>query len=645
MEDLPGVMNRELEVRSVAHNLTKELSNSPSVGVSRRDFGSLYQSFSELNSKLASRVETNITPECHNSDYPFDYEKPSRPRPSVSASARSRCHYNFCEDRHDALETTEGQIVGAVDRCCVCSTLASEEELVMTPCCLKAVGSICFEERLQETGKCCLCQANQPTSDSRCSAAALEGASGYKVHFITESYQDERGDEGKVGTAKTESLQSENRSSTGHAVAGDPPRLLEASEAQLASVIANEESGVLDRSRSFSIYERARAMEDGSKRLEHGNIVNLEELKKFSSDFKRRTPVPKHSIPLLAKNTAKKQNRNLVEDAQRKAPDPLASATTSSVASMKPHLPADSKEQNLQTEIRDDHLVTKLHILKLFDQDVKCYLKDVHKEDLLNLVHSALQERVNPMVCKKFFQQAEVLENGHVDLLICSNCSQDSDLKNGMKDWPRAFVSFVLTSQLRVYKVTVDHIQIGTMNILRGFEKSMTVQTLVNDNASVLKSLRAPADIRGIYWNKNVIGLRPIMYASITIKFSTAQQANETIEHGILWNHERRPCRRQGPHPRITQCLNCLAYGHIFKDCSSAPRCHFCAGMHLSTACTHDPATNKVCLKCALCGGAHDATSEECDSRKLERQGVQLENRFYPTGAENAEQGATASAA
>lgn len=481
IEDLPGDKNRELGMESGAQNLTRESSNSLSVGVPRRVFDALYHSFSELNSKLASRVEINDTPGSHDSEDTFDSEDTLRPSPLASASAQFLGHHDFCEDAHGFREPFEGQSVGTVDRCCVCSTPATEEELMTTPCCFRAVGSICFDERLEDTTKCCLCQAPETRSDQRCSAAPSEVTSDYKFNFATETLQD-----------------------------------------------------------------------DG------------------------------------------------------------------------------------------DHLVTKSHVLKLIDQDVIYYLEDVHPEDLLDFIHSALKNQVHHIACKRFFYEARVQKNGNVSLSICSKCSQDADLMNGMKDWPRAFQSFVLTTQMRSYKVTVENIQIGSMKISRGFEKSKTIQTLVNDNTSVLKSLKTPAEIRGICWNKRVAGLKPIERTSITITFSTAQQANEAIEHGILWNHERRRCRRQGPHPRITQCRNCLAYGHILKDCSSAPRCHVCAGMHLSKECTWDPVADKACRKCALCGGAHDAMNEECNSRKAERQRLQLGNRFYPTGAEKVELDGTA---
>ena len=201
----------------------------------------------------------------------------------------------------------------------------------------------------------------------------------------------------------------------------------------------------------------------------------------------------------------------------------------------------------------------------------------------------------------------------------------------GSTYWPRAFESFVLNYHLHVYKVTKKHIQICSMNISRHAEKSGTIEKLFIDNRSVIKSLKMPADIKEIRWNKGV-GPRPIESASVTITFTTAQQANEAIYHGLLWKDERRICRKQGPHPWIIQCRNCQAYGHFFKDCSLPPRCHVCAGTHISTTFPCDP-TDKTRMKCALSMGAHDATDEDCPLRKAERRRLQLVNRYYATGA------------
>ena len=113
-----------------------------------------------------------------------------------------------------------------------------------------------------------------------------------------------------------------------------------------------------------------------------------------------------------------------------------------------------------------------------------------------------------------------------------------------LKDGSSVFQSFVLTTQLRGYQVTVHHIQFGTMSILRGFDQSKTIRILLDKNAAVLKSFTKPADIRDIHWNMSFVDLEPLDYATIAITFATAQQANEAIEHGVLWNDERRECKR-----------------------------------------------------------------------------------------------------
>lgn len=222
--------------------------------------------------------------------------------------------------------------------------------------------------------------------------------------------------------------------------------------------------------------------------------------------------------------------------------------------------------------------------------------------------------------------------NRCINLSICLNCSQEPGLMNGPTNRYLVFESFVLTDRQRSYRVTMGHIQVRTMNIVNNFDKIKTTQKLLKDNASVLKSLTGQTDVRDIRWNGSATSFKPQDYASITVTFSSSQLANEAIEHGPLWNHERRVCKTQAPCHRITQCGNCQAYSHISKECSSAPRCCLCAGMHISTACPHDPAVDKQSLRCALCGNAHNAMDEDCNSRKAERQRLQLERRFYRTG-------------
>ena len=106
-----------------------------------------------------------------------------------------------------------------------------------------------------------------------------------------------------------------------------------------------------------------------------------------------------------------------MKDNQLKASGPSVPATSMSQVS------AYSEGQNPQTEDQDSHLDTKSRKLKLIHQDVIYHIKDVHRDDLLDLVHSALEDCKHRMPYKNFFERAKVLEDGNVDVSICSKCS------------------------------------------------------------------------------------------------------------------------------------------------------------------------------------------------------------------------------
>ena len=347
------------------------LCNPSYEGVPRRVFIALYQSFSQLNAKLASKVEIKMSSTCSDPVPPFDSEAPSGARSPASESSHLLDLISFDDGLCGSLEQTEDQglSVAAADRCCMCLTVASDEELMTTPCCLRAVGSICFEEGLQDNGTCCLCKEHPYNSNLQSSGEPSDGATDYKVHFVPAS----------------------------------------------------------------------------------------------------------------------------------------------------------------QTEEQVGHLTTVSHRFKLLDRDVIHHVKGVDEESLLDLVYSAFRERVHRTACKGFFQRAQVLDRRYIGLSICLTCSQDPDLMTGLKNGSSVFESFVLTTQLRRYQVTLYHIQIGTMSIVRGVDKSKTIKILLEKNASVLKSFQKPVDIRAIYWTQSIGDLRPLDYAAITVTFSTAQQANEAI--------------------------------------------------------------------------------------------------------------------
>ena len=590
--DLCSAIDKESE----SGDMTSEPGANRVEGLPRRAFNAPYQSFSRLNAKLASKVDIKMASTCSDSIPPFDYEGASRPRAPTSESAQSLDLISFDDEIRDSLEQTADQSldVATADRCCMCLTVASDEELMTTPCCLRAVGSICFDKGLQDNGKCCLCQVHPYKSSL---AEPSDGASDYKVHFVRATRQKEETYKAPLETFTIGCAEQSNSFSMITSVADDLPPLIDFSEPLTVNAAENQTSQILIHS------------------------PNTEKVA-----WEPLTPLPKSQS--LTQNPATQKQCEPAKKFQYKTLE------TSITVNAPPKISDDSttsKERDYETQAQASHLTTISHRFKLLDRDVIDHVKDVDEESLLDLIYSALRERVHRTACKGFFQRAQVLERCNIDLSICLTCSQDPDLMIGLKDGTLVFESFVLATQLRRYKITLYHIQIGTMKILRGVDKSKTIKMLVDKNVFVLKSLKKPADIRAIHWNRSIVDLRPTDYATITVTFSTAQQANEAIKHGLLWNHERRECKRPVPHLRIIQCRNCQAYGHILKECSSAPRCCVCAGMHLSTACTHDHTVDKECRKCALCGGAHNATDETCDIRQAERHRLQLKNQFYPT--------------
>lgn len=69
-----------------------------------------------------------------------------------------------------------------------------------------------------------------------------------------------------------------------------------------------------------------------------------------------------------------------------------------------------------------------------------------------------------------------------------------------------------------------------------------------------------------------------------------------------------RPRKRQ-----VTQCDNCLAYGHGTKNCHMQPRCGKCAGPHTTQSC--DSMEEGTDPKCANCGDKHEGNNRACPKR------------------------------
>ena len=71
--------------------------------------------------------------------------------------------------------------------------------------------------------------------------------------------------------------------------------------------------------------------------------------------------------------------------------------------------------------------------------------------------------------------------------------------------------------------------------------------------------------------------------------------------------------RYRPKHNDVTQCGNCLAFGHGTRNCHMLSRCGKCAEQHATEECQQmDEGT---ALKCVNCGGNHEGSNRTCPKR------------------------------
>ena len=100
-----------------------------------------------------------------------------------------------------------------------------------------------------------------------------------------------------------------------------------------ATVTENIESKLLDSYRTFANIEKMKVQDSRRNRASADKTVKLNDLMKFSKNFKLLTPVPKDLIPILAKDKSKQEK--IIEKAQRQAEEYATQAAKSTSTDQK----------------------------------------------------------------------------------------------------------------------------------------------------------------------------------------------------------------------------------------------------------------------------------------------------------------------
>ncbi|KAL9601326.1 MAG: hypothetical protein Q9219_002621 [cf. Caloplaca sp. 3 TL-2023] len=96
------------------------------------------------------------------------------------------------------------------------------------------------------------------------------------------------------------------------------------------SATANVETELLDSFKQFASNEKMKFHDQRRQRVTHDKAIKLNDLMKFSQNFKLLTPVPKDLVPILAKDKTKQEE--IIEKAQRNADSNTTSARATTVA-------------------------------------------------------------------------------------------------------------------------------------------------------------------------------------------------------------------------------------------------------------------------------------------------------------------------
>lgn len=338
----------------VEREITKEFSKDLSIGVPKILFDKLYKSYTKLHTKLAAEGESAGG---HNQRL-HDHLSPtsSIPNPNIHVSEKAASQNGEqtpwsddggakewrrepSEAPEASLELSKDHNEESFDRCCVCSTLASEEELITTTCCLRFVGSLCFEEAMQETGKCCLCHESQTLFKSPNPNGYSEHDSEYKFHFLEVQNLTEDGETDKADKEIARPLEIGLACSS-----------REESRPSLASGCSAEPVVLLRETSEWT----ARTSES----CKHHN----------------KSVQGKEPFPNLSTEPSHKSHENFTYRKGRRL-KPLKNGP-------------------------EDSVITKEYefVLRLFDPAVISYLKDLSQEDVLATVYEALEKGLPPIV-------------------------------------------------------------------------------------------------------------------------------------------------------------------------------------------------------------------------------------------------------
>ena len=146
------------------------------------------------------------------------------------------------------------------------------------------------------------------------------------------------GDSGKATETKAEPSSTLPKQEPVTTKAAPPkPTLTGKTGTPAGSATENVETEVLDSFRQFANIEKMRVQDSRRNRASQDKAIKLNDLMKFSKNFKLLTPVPKDLVPILAKDKSKQDE--IMEKAQRNAAESAGAPALKSIGDQKAQRP------------------------------------------------------------------------------------------------------------------------------------------------------------------------------------------------------------------------------------------------------------------------------------------------------------------
>jgi hypothetical protein len=258
-------------------------------------------------------------------------------------------------------------------------------------------------------------------------------------------------------------------------------------------------------------------------------------------------------------------------------------------------------------------------LLRIRDQKEIEELRALSSEALCDRIHRAVGGNRGEGVVA-----ATQLQRGDIRIRTCDSRAK-SMLTAGV-EWVEKF-SPSATLYRQTFKVVAHGLRVEDYPTANGKANAKRIE---ENN----KRLHPELTVVGTAWLGRVEGTKE--YASLMIETTNAKQANRLISLGMIDRYSIKKTELYDHACRITQCFQCMQYGHRATICSRQARCGYCGGKHQTRDCEQDK--HAPCMQCPACEqGTHPAWSRDCPARKKEliRSKLAYNNKqtWYPEAA------------